>query len=83
MACAVARRRQGKETNEKRTARNNYCSSMREGKEEEEKEGFPRRWMGKRGKRAKEGERERDIYRRKVIVVHRMEEERIKEARSR
>lgn len=32
MACAVARRRQGKETNEKRTARNNYCSSMREGR---------------------------------------------------
>lgn len=79
MACAVARRRQGKETNEKRTARNNYCSSMREGREE----GFPRRWMGKRGKRAKEGERERDIYRGKVIVVHGMEEERIKEARSR
>lgn len=52
---------------------------MREGREE----GFPRRWMGKRGKRAKEGERERDIYRGKVIVVHGMEEERIKEARSR
>lgn len=39
---------------------------------------------GQKGQKSERGrERERDIYRGKVIVVHRMEEERIKEARSR
>lgn len=79
MACAVVHLRRERD-DEKRTARNNYCSSMRDRGEGGEE--FPRRWMGKRGKGAKERERER-YFRGKVIVVHGMEEERIKEARSR
>lgn len=57
MACAVVHLRRERD-DEKRTARNNYCSSMRDRGEGGEE--FPRRWMGKRGKGAKE--RERDIY---------------------
>lgn len=57
MACAVARRRQGKETNEKRTARNNYCSSMRERR----RRGFLVDGWAKEAKERKR-ERKREIF---------------------
>lgn len=83
MACAVVHLRRERD-DEKRTARNNYCSSMRDRGEggEEGRSFLVDGWA----KGAKEQKRERYIYfRGKVIVVavHGMEEERIKEARSR